>query len=92
MGGFGLSGKRYVLPIAINKYDEDEMGYQPLANPIGDTDAIAGVLKKKFGFEIMAKLHNDEADQRTILRTIKDIELKGDDTLVIPVQWPWGHY
>lgn len=82
-GGLNLSGKKYVLPIAIDDYDAAENGYQPLANPVADTDAIADILKKKFGYKILAKLHNDAATQRDILRTLKNVELKKNDTLIV---------
>ncbi|MGE0502675.1 MAG: caspase family protein [Rhizobiaceae bacterium] len=68
-------GRRFALIIANETYDRQRTGFSPLSTPFEDADAVAAILKQRYGFETEATLPGGQAVP-LVLRdaTRRDIE------------------
>ncbi len=74
-------GTRYAVIIANQNYDRTKSGFDALATPFADADAVAALLTRKYGFRTEAKL----PDGSTVGLVLKDATRRDIETALYKI-------
>ena len=75
-------GKRYLLVIAISKYDKAKTGYDRLEFPVTEAKEFVTLMNDQYGFKETITLFNEQCTQKDITKaiaTLRDTVRKEDE-------------
>jgi len=81
IAGSAVVGRQYAVFIAIDRYKE----WPPLKNAVSDAERMRSVLQKRYYFDQIYTLYNDQATKEKVMKQFEKLsnELRPEDSLFV---------